>query len=123
MSKKESIFKSFEYAGAGVGDALKNEPNMRVHIFLGLAAIVLAFVLKFNPVEWAILFLTTTFVIAMELINTVLEAIVDIVSPERQEKARIAKDVSAAFVLLSAIAAAAVGIVLYLPKILLLLSA
>lgn len=122
MSKKQNIFGSFKYAGNGIGDAFKSEPNFRVHVTIGIVAIVLAFVLKFTPIEWAILFLTETFVIAMELINTVLEAIVDIVSPQKREKARIAKDVSAAFVLLSAIAAVAVGIVLFLPKIFLFLS-
>ncbi len=122
MSKKQSIFGSFKYASNGVGDAFKSEPNFRVHVVIGVIAIVLAFVLKFTPVEWSILFLTETFVIAMELINTVLEAIVNIVSPEKRVKARIAKDVAAAFVLISAIAAVAVGIVLFLPKILLLLS-
>lgn len=117
MSQKENLIKSFSYAGTGIKDALKGEPNLRIHLMIGTIAIVLAFVLRFNTIEWAILFLTELFVLSMELINTVLEEIVDIVSPEKQEKARIAKDVSAAFVLLSAIAAAVVGLLLYLPKI------
>jgi diacylglycerol kinase len=116
------MFGSFKYATDGVEEAFKSEPNFRIHIAVGIIAMIMAYVLKFTPIEWAILFLTETFVISMELINTVLEAIVDIVSPEKRQKARIAKDVSAAFVLLSAIAAAAVGIVLFLPKILPLLS-
>lgn len=122
MSQKENIFGSFKYATRGLGDAFAGEPNFRIHFLIGVAAIVLAFILKFSPVEWAILFLTEVFVFAMELINTVLEQIVDIVSPQKQRKARIAKDVSAAFVLMSAIAAVAVGLVLYLPKIFQLLS-
>ena len=117
MSKRENIFGSFKYAAAGIGDAIKSEPNFRVHIIIGIVAIILASILQFRGVEWAVLFLTEAFVIAMELINTVLEEIVDIISPEKKEKARIAKDVSAAFVLMSAFAAIAVGIVLFLPKI------
>lgn len=116
------MFGSFKYAADGVTEAFNNEPNFRIHVIVGVIVMVFAFVLRFTPTEWAILFLTETFVIAMELINTSLEAIVDIVSPEKRQKARIAKDVSAAFVLLSAIAAVAVGIVLFLPKIVPLLS-
>ncbi len=117
MSKKESIFSSFGFAGSGVKDALRDEPNFRIHIIVGTLALILGFVFKFSTIEFAILILTETIVIVAELINTALENIVDIVSPEKKEEARIAKDVSAAFVLIAAFSSSLVGLLLFLPRI------
>lgn len=119
MSAKRNVFSSFKYAFRGFNDAFKGEPNLIIHSVAAVFAVGLAYILKFSAIEWAIVFLTLTFVFTMELINTVLEEIVNIVSPQKRERARIAKDVAASFVLLSSISAIAVGLVLYLPKILL----
>jgi undecaprenol kinase/diacylglycerol kinase (ATP) len=117
MSKTHPTLMSFGYAFSGIKTALKREPNIRIHLVLALLAIILAFFLKFNPVEWIILAFTISFVLILELVNTTLEALVNIVSPEVKEEARVAKDVSAAAVLISAILALFVGAFLYLPKI------
>ena len=82
-----------------------------------ILVIILGLVLKLSLVEWAILIITIGLVLISEFINTSLEQIVDIVSPEKQEKARIAKDVAAAGVLVSAIVAVLIGALLFLPKI------
>jgi undecaprenol kinase/diacylglycerol kinase (ATP) len=108
---------SFGYAFSGIRTALKKEPNIRIHLVLALLAIILAYFLKFSPVEWIILAFTISFVLILELINTTLETLVNIVSPEVREEARVAKDVSAAAVLISAILSVVVGAFLYLPKI------
>jgi len=79
-------------------------------------AIALGIVLKLSSVEWAILTITIGLVLISEFINTSLEQIVDLVSPEKQEKAKIAKDVAAAGVLVSAIVAVLIGALLFLPK-------
>jgi len=76
-----------------------------------------ALFLNFSALEWVILAITIGFVFAMEFINTSLEQIVDIVSPQIQEKAQVAKDVAAAGVLVSAVVAILVGSFLFLPKI------
>lgn len=110
------ILKSFKYAADGIKEAFKNEKNMRVHFALMILAIVLGLVLKLSSIEWAILVVTIGLVLILEFINTSLEQIVDIVSPEKQEKARIAKDVAAAGVLISAIVSVLVGIFLFVPK-------
>ena len=112
------ILKSFKYAFSGIKEAFKSEQNMRVHMLLMLFAVVLGFVLKLSLVEWAILTITIGLVLILEFINTSLEQIVDIVSPEIREKARIAKDVAAAGVLVSTIVAVLIGAFLFLPKIL-----
>lgn len=115
MKKNHSIFKSFVFAINGVKEALKSEPNLIIHLAIALLVIIAAYFLKFNNYEWVILTLTIAFVITLELINTILEFIVDLVSPEIQEKARIAKDISAAIVLVGTIASVIIGVFLFLP--------
>ncbi len=122
VSKRNSVFRSFEYAGNGVRTAFQNEPNFRVHVIAGGISVVLAILLKFSFIKFAILILTITLVIILELINTAIEKIVDRISPNYSRLAKMAKDVSAAAVLLSAFAAILVGLLLFLPEILPLLS-
>ncbi len=116
------MVKSFSYAGNGVREAFASEPNFRIHIILGMASIVLAFIFRFSATKFAVLILTITLVIILELMNTAIEKVVDKISPNYSRLAKIAKDVSAAAVLTSAFAAIAVGLLLFLPDILLLLS-
>ena len=111
------IINSFKYAFSGVKEAFQSEKNMKIHFLLMVLAIIFGIVLKLSSVEWAILVVTIGLVLISEFINTSLEQIVDIVSPEKQEKAKIAKDVAAAGVLVSAIVAILVGVFLFLPKI------
>ena len=121
MSKTHSTFSSFSYAFSGIRLALKNEPNIRIHFIIAILVAVLAYFLRFSRVEWIVLAFTIAFVLILELINTTLEEIVDMVSPGTRPKAKVAKDVSAAAVLISALLAVVVGAFLFLPKILPLL--
>ena len=122
MSKTHSTFSSFSYAFSGIRLALKNEPNIRVHFVVAILVAVVAYFLKFTHVEWIVLAFTIAFVLILELINTTLEEIVDMVSPGTRPQARVAKDVSAAAVLISALLAVVIGAFLFLPKILPLLN-
>lgn len=120
MSLKHPIIKSFPFAIDGLVTAFKNEPNFRVHTTFALTAVFFGVVLKLTSVEMAVLVITIGLVITLELINTMLEALVNLVSPEIKPQAKIAKDVSAAAVLISAITAVIVGILLFVPKLVLL---
>jgi undecaprenol kinase len=115
---KHSVKKSFYYAFQGIRTAYKNEPNLRIHTIAGILAISLGALLKLSKLEWLILSFTIFWVISLELLNTVLESLVNLVSPEIQPYAKIAKDVGAACVLVAAILSVIVGFVLFLPKIL-----
>ena len=117
MSRKHPTPESFVYAFGGIKLAFKNEPNFKFHIIAAIIAIILGILLKLNSIEFAILILTICMVLMLELINTTLEALVDIVSPEIHPKARIAKDVSAAAVLIASLGSLAIGAILFLPKI------
>lgn len=111
------MLKSFKYALNGISDALKSEPNLRFHFLASIVAIILAYYLKFSGTEFAVLTLTIFLVIALEFINTAIEKLSDIVHPEKSEKIRIIKDISAGVVLLGALASLFVGLFLFLPKI------
>jgi diacylglycerol kinase len=117
MSKKHSLSKSFAYAFEGLAAAFKNEPNFRIQAIIAILSLFLAIILRFSPTEMSILILTIGFVLVLELINTTLEALVDLVSPEIKDKAKLAKDISAAAVLLSTILSVVVGVFLFLPKL------
>lgn len=120
MGLKHSLPKSFGYAFQGIKTAFKNEPNLRIHTFFAIAALLMGAYLRLSKIEWLILAFTIFWVISLELLNTVLEAVVDLVSPEIKGAAKIAKDVSAACVLCAAILSIIVGVVLFLPKIIIL---
>jgi undecaprenol kinase len=121
MGLKHSTMKSISYAGEGLNTALKQEPNFRIHIAVSIIVLFLAIMLGFDAFEWLLLFFTISLVIILELINTALESLVDIVSPDIKDKAKTAKDVSAASVFVAAFVSVIVGIILFVPKILALL--
>jgi undecaprenol kinase len=103
---------AFGYAFAGLRAAWRDEPNLRIHTALGLAVAVAAAVLRLPPWAWALLALAVAGVIATELLNAAVEAVVDLVSPEEHPLAKRAKDVAAAGVLVAALGAAGVGVAL-----------
>ena len=116
MESRSTFLKSFGYAFEGVASALRGR-NFKIIVGAGILAGILAFFLNFSASEWIILILTIDVVITAELINTVIEAVVDLVSPEIREKAKIAKDVSVAAVLIASIASVFIAFFLFLPKI------
>lgn len=115
--KKEKIFKSFYYAICGIITGFKEERNMRIHIIIALFVIVFGFLLSISLIEWAICLILFGLVIALELVNTAIENTVDLITLEKNSKAKIAKDTSAAAVLVAAIIAFIVGLIIFIPKI------
>jgi diacylglycerol kinase len=115
---KGGLRSSFRYAFAGLWWALTTQRNMRIHVALGAAAFVLGLLLRLSTMELALVVLTATVVLAAEMLNTVIEAAVDLASPAYHPLARIAKDVSAGAVLVTSLGAIAVGLLVYLPHLL-----
>ena len=118
MRKMKKIRNSFKYAIEGRWTSFKTERNMKIHIFIMILAIIAGIILKINKSEWIICIILFAIVIGSELFNTSIETIVDMVMPEKNEKAKIAKDVSAGAVLVVAIGAAIIGLVIFVPRIL-----
>jgi diacylglycerol kinase len=109
---------SFRYAVAGLWWALTTQRNMRIHVAIGATAAVLGALLRLSTTELALVVLTATVVLAAEMLNTVMEAAVDLASPAYHPLARIAKDVSAGAVLVTSLGAIAVGLLIFLPHLL-----
>jgi diacylglycerol kinase len=109
--------RSFGFAIAGIGYLVRTQPNFRVHLLAMVAVLAVALVVGASGVEIAVLLLAIGLVLLGEACNSALEAVVDLASPEIHPLARIAKDVAAGGVLLSAIVAAAIGLVVLGPKV------
>lgn len=110
--------KSFVYAFNGILHLLKSEHNAWIHTSATIIVIIGGFLLKLNVFEWCLVIFAIGFVFTSELFNTSIEYLTDIVSPEQNKKAGIVKDIAAGAVLVSAITAAIIGVIIFLPKIL-----
>ncbi|MEN6350021.1 MAG: diacylglycerol kinase family protein [Syntrophomonas sp.] len=116
--KEHSFANSFFHALNGIVYVFHNERNMKIHAVAALAAIGLGCVFHLGRVEWGMLFITIFFVLAAETINTALEKTVDLITVEFQPLARLAKDMAAGAVLLSAINAIIMAFVIFGPHFL-----
>lgn len=110
---------SFSYAFDGLKYAFKYEQNLVVHIIATILVVIMGTIFHISAFEWALCILAIGLVIATELINTSIEAIVDLVSPEYSNLAKIAKDTAAAAVLVFAVAAIILALIIFSPKIIL----
>jgi len=113
MSKKANTIKSFSHAFDGLKLALTQEPNFKIHVLIASLVIISGLIFRITKLEWSILLFAIFFVLMMELLNTVLEAIVDLVQPTFHKKAKIAKDVAAAGVLMAAIVATIIYVIIF----------
>jgi|LDZU01.1.fsa_nt_gi diacylglycerol kinase len=120
-NKNNSFRAAFGNAFLGFNYALKNERNLKIHFSVGSLVIIAGLLVHLAPLEWCIIFLTIVVVIVAELFNTAIEFTVDLASPEKQDMARKAKDISAAAVLVTASSSVAVGLIIFLPKIIALI--
>ncbi len=111
------LVNSFKFAGVGIFTALKKEKNMKIHFLAMIIVIILGFVFKIEPMEWITCVVLFGGVIGAEMFNTAIETVVDMVTPYKNEKAKIAKDVAAGGVLVWAIAAAVIGLIIFVPKV------
>lgn len=114
--------KSFGYAFTGIGELIKSEPNARIHLAATVGAITAGLLLCISNTEWCIILIVIALVWIAEAFNTVIEKLADHLFPDHHETARIAKDISAGAVLISAIIALTCGLIIFLPKIILLFS-
>lgn len=107
---------SFRYAFQGLADLLRSQPNARIHLAAAAAAVAAGFFFHISRMEWVALALSIALVFALEAVNTALEYLTDLVSPAHHPLAGKAKDAAAAAVLVAALGAAAVGLLVFLPK-------
>lgn len=122
MIKFRTLIKSFGYAFEGIRLGLSVDQNLRIHTVVGFVAIALSLFLKLPKHEFFLVVLAVFFVWFAELINTAIEEMTNLIVQEHRREAKIAKDVAAAAVLLSAFFALLIGVSIILPSLLELFS-
>jgi diacylglycerol kinase (ATP) len=115
------FIQGFGYAFQGLKHAAVTQLNFRVHLVAALTAVFLGCALHISIHEWLWIALCITLVLLVELLNTAIEILTDLVSPGYHPKAGQVKDVSAAAVLITALFALTTGVIIFLPKLLILL--
>ena len=111
----QSERRAFGFAIQGLRFSWRTQRHLRLHVALTTLVVALGLFLAFSPGEWAALIVTIALVTALELINTVVEVVVDLVTPEFHPLAKVAKDVAAAAVLVAACSAVLVGAIVLIP--------
>lgn len=114
--------RSFKFAINGLRIFLLNEHNGRVHLIVAILAVILGFWLKISNIEWIIVLLAIGLVFVAEILNTAIEKLADVVTEEFNEKIKIVKDIAAGGVLVAAIIAFATGLMIFGPKLLLIVN-
>jgi diacylglycerol kinase (ATP) len=108
---------SFSNALTGISWTFQTQPHFQFHILVGIIVIALGIFFEIGIYEFGLLFFTISMVLAFEMINTAIEALVDRSTSEWQGFAKIAKDVSAGAVLMVSLGAAAVGFFIFAPRL------
>ncbi|SFG68187.1 diacylglycerol kinase [Pontibacter chinhatensis] len=111
-------YNSFRFAFKGINAAVRSEPHMRLHVLSGIAVVVLGFAFDVTKTEWCLLAASIGLVVTAEIMNTAIETVVNLVSPEYNPLAGKAKDLAAGAVLIAAATAAVVGTIIFLPYLL-----
>ena len=109
--------KSFAHAFRGIGVIFKTQHNAWIHAVIGAVVLVLGFYFHITEAEWGLLIFAISSVLAAEGFNTALEIDIDLTSPDEHPYARDTKDVAAGAVLLTVCGAVAVGLIIFIPKV------
>jgi diacylglycerol kinase len=111
-------FRSFRYAFRGIWALLKYEHNARIHLFILIVVVVAGFLFRIPGSAWMAIFFVSGLVFVSECFNTAVEYLSDQITDEENTNIRMAKDVAAAGVLISAIISVLTGVIIFLPEIL-----
>lgn len=114
--KKEPLHKSFGYAFEGIAAVIKRERNMKIHCCAMILVVMAGTILQIPSWKWCICFCLFGLVMALEMVNTAVEAVVDFVTEERKPLAKLAKDAAAGAVLIAAIMSVAAGLIMFIPE-------
>lgn len=114
---KNRLLKSFCCAFSGTGILFARERNAQIHLAILCCVVAAGFFFSLTALEWMIIVIVSGLVFAAEAINTSIEILADVVSPERHPQIKLVKDIAAGAVLLTAIAATIAGLIIFLPEI------
>lgn len=114
--KLSRFFRSFQYAAQGIYAAIQKEQNIRFHLMAAVIVALSGWLTGLSKTEWLIVILLIGGMLAFELVNTAMERVVDLASPELHPLAKQAKDMAAGAVLVFAVASAIIGLLIFIPK-------
>jgi diacylglycerol kinase (ATP) len=115
MFESKRLVKSFHYALQGIHYAFRSQQNVRIHVVVGVLVVAAALFFQVTAFEIGILAVMILLVLATEMINTAIEMMVDLITKEHREEAKIAKDVASGMVLITVSGAVIVGLLIFLP--------
>ena len=118
QNPKSRIVDSFGFAFAGLRYCLRTQRNFRIHIAVAVLGTIAGLILGLGLIEWAVFATMVAMVLAAEMVNTMVESLVDLVTTEYHPLAKVAKDIAAGIVLLTAMASVIVGLLIFGPRIL-----
>ena len=118
---KNPLYKSFGYAFEGIFAGIRGERNMKIHCFAAVCVIVAGVLFHISVTEWCICLVLFGLILSLELVNTAIEAVVDLVTKDKKPLAKLAKDTAAGAVLIAAVMAAMAGLLIFVPKLVSLL--
>lgn len=116
------LYHSFRYAFKGIYQVFRYESNMQIHLLAAIVVVIGGFLLQVDSTEWALLVFAITGVWVAEMFNTSIEVLTDLVSPDYHELAGKVKDIAAGGVVLATFGAVIIGGLVFLPKIIVLIS-
>lgn len=115
--RSRNIVESFRFAFSGLGYALRTQRNTHIHLTIATGAVALGLWLGLSSTQWAVLALTIGFVLVSEMLNTVAETLMDLISPGYHPLVKVIKDVTAGAVLLTAVISVIVGLLVLGPPL------
>ena len=114
---KNPLYKSFGYAFEGIFAGIRGERNMKIHCFAVMCVIVAGVLFHISVTELCICLVLFGLILSLELVNTAIEAVVDLVTEDKKPLAKLAKDTAAGAVLIAAVMAAMAGLLIFVPKL------
>jgi len=109
------LFKSFHYAWDGLVSTYKSEQNFRLQVLVSVIVVTVSAVLGISRKEWVIVLLVICLILLLELLNTALEKVIDVLQPKIHHYVKLIKDVMAAAVFLASLFAVVIGVIIFLP--------
>ena len=114
----QNVLTSFRYAFSGIKYTFKNSRNFKIQVFIASFSLILGYILKLDASDYLILLVTIFSVLILEILNTSIESLVDLVIKKKfSNLAKISKDCSAGAVFLASINSVIIGLYLFIPKI------
>jgi len=115
--RRTRLIRSFGYAFEGLAYTIRSQRNMRIHVTIAVLVVILGILARLTPLEWVALSICMALVLVGEMLNTAIESMVDLITPEWHPLAKRAKDIGAGMVLLFALLSVVVGCFVFIPAL------